>query len=132
MTRAVFTCERCGTVHHRDDRAGAIRREALRYLIYTCGAGLAASLGAALDITHPLGGDLCLWMLLALCVACLTRAVYLGLRAADFERLSACERSALDRSLCEGMIRSDVVDELARRGWSIGKIRTALGELKPL
>ena len=136
LPRTGFTCERCGTLHHRDDRAGSIRSEALRFLIYACTAGAAASLGAAIGTRGTaLGrttGELLLWGLLALCVVCLGRAVFLGLRAADFERLTPVERLDLDRSLCPGMIRSDVVDELARRGWSIGKIRTALGELKPL
>jgi hypothetical protein len=29
------------------------------------------------------------------------------------------------------MIRSDVIDELSRRGWTIGKIRSVLDGLKP-
>lgn len=89
---------------------------------------------ASVGMQHPLvtpGVLAAVWALVALSVVCLAGSIRMGLHATDFASLTSWERSDLDRRLCPGMIRSDVVDELARRGWPIGKIRTALGALKP-
>src|SRR5678815_2607810 len=138
LRRSIFECERCGTLHRLSDPARAIRRRALRYLIYSGASGMMASFAAASSAS--LGADhpplipqeaLITWLLVGLTLGCLLRAAALGLHAADFERLAPWERQELDRRLCQGMIRSDVVDDLTARGWTIGKIRTALASLKP-
>jgi hypothetical protein len=133
-----FECERCRTVHRLDDPGAAVKRRTLRYLIYAGTAGMtAAAVGtalAALGNGHPLITTRLLgtaWGMTAMSLGCAARAGWLALGAEDFGRLTPVEREDLHRRLCPGMIRSDVVDVLARRGWSIGKIRTALGSLKP-
>ena len=138
VRRARLECQRCGTLYRRSDPGGAGRRSALRYFIYSCAAGLMASISAAaaaaLGPEHPMMAPqrtLFTWVLVALSVGCLARAIGLRLHAADFESLTSWEVNDLNRRLCPGMIRSDVVDEMARRGWRIGKIRTALEALKP-
>ena len=90
---------------------------------------------AAVGPDHPLVGGrivLAAWFLAILCAACIARSAWFALRSVDFARLAPCEMRELDRRLCLGMIRSDVVDDLSRRGWSIGKIRTALAALRPV
>ena len=106
----------------------------MRYLVYSGFSGLAAS-GAALEYAVldperlPSG-----WMLAALVLlslGCAGRSAWLALHSGDYERLTPWERQDLDRRLCPGMIRSDVVDDLAGRGWRIGKIRTVLESFRP-
>jgi len=106
----------------------------MRYLIYAAFAGLVAS-GSVLEyaILDPqqLPPTWTLAALVLLSLGCAGRSAFLALRSGDYERLTPWERQDLDRRLCLGMIRSDVVDDLAGRGWRIGKIRTALESLRP-
>jgi hypothetical protein len=110
----------------------------LRYLIYAAASGsIPAALlfaAAALGADHPLiaPGEIALAAVSGLIgAACAGHAIRLRLGASRFESLAAWEIQDLQRSLCPGMIRSDVVDELSRRGWRIGKIRSVLDALRP-
>src|SRR5262249_16414843 len=135
--RQRFRCGRCGTVQRPADPGGAVRLGAVRYVIYAAASGMgsaAIALAMAELGDHPLGGPgvvLSAWALAALGAGCPARPALVGMRASDVERLVAWERGDLQRTLCPGMIRSDVVDALARRGWTIGKIRAVLGAFKP-
>jgi len=110
----------------------------VRYAIYAAASGallLLMTLGvAALGADHPLvtRRDLFLAACLGgMALACAARSVVLSWDASGFERLEPHEVADLPRRLCPGMIRSDVVDELSRRGWRAGKIRTVLMSLAP-
>ena len=67
-----------------------------------------------------------------LSLLCLAHAIRLHLGASRFESLNGSESKDLERWLCPGMIRSDIVNELSRHGWRIGKIRSVLSGLSPL
>ena len=132
VRRLRLRCGRCGTLYGHLDPAAAGRHRALRYFLYACASGLMASLLAATaSPPFPLRETLLAWLLFGICLGCLLRAIGLRLQAADFQSLTPWEVDDLGRHLCPGMIRSDVVDELARHGWPIGKIRTALSSLRP-
>ena len=116
-----------------------MRRRAARYLLYAVASGvLPVSLLAAVMAdggSHPLVTTReILYGLVSGLVAlgCLARAAGLGLTAAGFESLNRSESQDLERWLCPGMIRSDIVDELSRHGWRIGKIRSVLSGLTPV
>lgn len=122
--RSGLRCGRCGLVCRPTDPGAAVRRRAVRYLAYAGTAGMSASViawGASVPAHTILA-----WAMAALCVSCLVRSAVLGLASAEFESLSPVEVREMLRALCPGMIRSDVVDELSRRGWRIGKIRSFL------
>lgn len=132
-------CLRCGTLYRRWDPGAAMRRRASRYFFYSLASGLlpaAIVVGvAAVGASHPLvtmreavTGTLA--GLLAIC--CLAHAIRLRLGASRFESLNRSETKDLERWLCPGMIRSDIVDELSRHGWRIGKIRSVLSALSPV
>jgi hypothetical protein len=138
QVRKRLVCRRCGRTYRRIDPGASERRRALRYLIYSavsCSMPAALALAAvALDGRHPLFSPRVIAQaaaagLIGLC--CAARAIRLHLHASSFESLTLWERRDLQRSLCPGMVRSDVVDALSRRGWRIGKIRSVLGALGP-
>ena len=119
-----LVCSRCGTVHRQVDPGAAARRRSARYAIYAviCGVLLTLmALGmAALGADHPLVTGRGLFMavcLSAVAVGCAARSASLRWDASGFEKLEPHELADLPRRLCPGMIRSDVVDELSRRGW---------------
>jgi hypothetical protein len=138
QVRKRLICRRCGRVYRRIDPGASGRRRALRYMLYAAvsGAMPAASLAAAaaLGPDHPLPAprEIATVVLAALVsLACLAHAIRLRLGASRFVSLAAWEIQDLERRLCPGMVRSDVIDELSRRGWTIGKIRSVLDGLRP-
>jgi hypothetical protein len=132
-------CRRCGTVFRAVDPGAPVRRRARRYLLYGASAGLAVSLLAAgtalVGSDHPLARAwpalLALATLPFLSLGCLVRSAILWDRAGRYERLAPHEWEEVQRRLYVGMIRSDVEQELSRRGWRPGKIRFALDSLRP-
>jgi hypothetical protein len=133
------SCLRCGTVFRETDPGAAGRRRARRYLLYGASSGLAGSLLAAgtamVGASHPLSGAwpqrIALVILPVLALGCLVRSAALWQAAARYERLAPHEWAEVQRRLYVGMIRSDVEEELSRRGWRPGKIRFALESLRP-
>lgn len=134
-----LACGRCGILYRRSDPGASIRRRASRYFLYCLASGLLPAgivvAVAAVGASHPLvtmrevvTGTLS--GLLAL--ICLAHAIRLRLGASQFESLNRSEAKDLERWLCPGMIRSDIVDELSRHGWRIGKIRSVLSGLSPV
>ena len=138
QVRKRLICRRCGRVYRRIDPGASGRRRALRYLIYAAVSGTTPVVflvaAAALGPDHPMPAprEIATVALAALVsLTCLAHAIRLRLGASRFERLAAWEIHDLERRLCPGMIRSDVIDELSARGWTIGKIRTVLDGLRP-
>ncbi len=136
QVRKRLICRRCGRTYRRIDPGASDRRRALRYLVYSAiGLSMPAALAlaaAALGAGHPLFAPRAIAPAMAaglIGLGCAARAIRLHLRSSNFESLTPWERRDLQRSLCQGMIRSDVVDALSRRGWRIGKIRSVLGAL---
>jgi len=133
------SCPRCGMLYRRSDPGAAIRRQASRYLLYglltaTLPAGVVVAVGAV-GVSHPLVTvrELVLGALSGLlALLCVAHAIRLRLSASHFESLNRSEAEDLERWLCPGMIRSDIVDELSRHGWRIGKIRSVLSGLSPV
>ena len=130
-------CHRCGTAYAPVDPAAGDRRGALRHLLY---AGVSIGAALSLDMADAVfdGGRHTAWgetaaggALGLLSLVCLFRSLWLWTASARYERLNSWEVKELGRRLCPGMVRSDVVDELASRGWRIGKIRSVLESLKP-
>ncbi len=138
FARETLECTRCRTRFRRYDPAAEGRRRALRYLIYGSLSGMllaAMALGlAALGPDHPAASPretIAMWMLGALTVGCVARSFGLFVVARDYESLEAYELKELDRRLCIGMIREDVVAELSRLGWRPAKIRAVIAGLRP-
>jgi hypothetical protein len=138
LPRRGLRCRRCRREFHAVDLAATGRRRAARYGLYAALGGVPALLvggaAAALGPDYPLltwrdAGAA--WLLGVLALACLARCIVLGLEAARYQRVEASALLELDRSLCPGMIRSDVVDALARRGYSPGQIRSVIERLRP-
>ncbi|HKY32336.1 MAG TPA: hypothetical protein VJV23_07370 [Candidatus Polarisedimenticolia bacterium] len=128
-------CTRCGTAWRRFDPGASARWNAARYLSYGAAAGMIASLqaagAAALKLPMTWEEGITASALLVLAASCLARSAALWGRASSYERLQECEWAELERRLCPGMLRSDVHQELARRGWRPGKIRAALDAHRP-
>ncbi len=136
--RKGLVCRRCQTLHRKVDPGAATRRRSARYAIYAavCGALLSLMMlgAAALGTDHPLVTRQNLFMAVCLggiAVGCAARSAALRWDTSGFERLEPHELADLPKRLCPGMIRADVVDELSRRGWRAGKIRTVLMSLAP-
>jgi len=136
--REGLVCRRCQTVHRMVDPGALSRRRSARYAIYAAVCGtllILMALGvAALGADHPLVTRQDLFMAVCLggiAMGCAARSAALRWDSAGFERLEPHELADLRRRLCPGMIRTDVVDELSRRGWRAGKIRTVLMSLAP-
>jgi len=138
FSRETLECTRCRTHYRRCDPASDGRRRALRYLIYGSVAGMmlvAMALGlAALGPDHPVASPretVAMWLLGAMTVGCIARSFGLYVVARDYESREPYELQELDRRLCIGMIREDVVSELSRLGWRPAKIRAAIAGLRP-
>lgn len=134
-----MSCSRCGTLFRPADPGAPERARARRYLVYGAAAGLLVSLlmaaAAMVGADHPLAAG---WPPRAACLAlpvlalgCLLRSAALFHRAARYERLAPHEWAEVQRGLYVGMVRSDVEEELFRRGWRPGKVRFALDSLRP-
>ncbi|MGH9870438.1 MAG: hypothetical protein ACREAA_20070 [Candidatus Polarisedimenticolia bacterium] len=131
-------CSRCGTEFRRCHPGAPDRRRAARYLLYGSVAGLltvvvavgGGKLAPWLSGDVPWAGTVCL--LLALGAGCLARSALALSSASRYEPLAPHEWDEVSRRLCAGMIRSEVEDELWRRGWRPGKVRTILDGLSPI
>ena len=134
-----LACTRCDTLFRRSDPGAAMRHQASRFLLYAVASGILPVLVglsvAALGASHPLvtGREMTVSALVGLlALLCAGNAARLGLAASRFESLNPAESKDLERWLCPGMLRSDIVDELSRHGWRIEKIRTVLSRVSPV
>lgn len=134
-----LACRRCGTLYRRCDPGASMRRRSMRYFSYGLASGILPAgiivAATALGPSHPLvtTREIVFGVLSGLMtVLCLAHAIRLRLSASTFESLNRAESKDLERWLCAGMVRSDIVDELSRHGWRIGKIRSVLSGLKPV
>jgi len=138
FARETLECTRCGTLFRRFDPAAEGRRRALRYLVY---AGMSGMILAALALGFAALGPasspvstadtIAMWLLGGLTVGCIARSFKLMMTASDYESLEPYEVRELDRRLCPGMIREDVVAELSRIGWRPAKIRAVIAGMRP-
>jgi hypothetical protein len=131
-------CTRCRSLFTQVDPAAAGRHRAWRYIFYAAGAAAAMVLGA---VTSSMGSAsqglaavqaAAFGLAVLLTLTCLGRGLWLAAQASRFETLEPYEVEDLDRRLCPGMLRSEVIDDLSRRGWRPGKIRSVLSGLRQL
>ncbi len=128
-------CTRCHGLYACVDPATEGRRRAWRYLLYAAAAAVALVLGA---VTSSLGSPApgqtarmaAFGLAALLTLTCLGRGLWLAARTSRFESLESYEEEDLQRRLCPGMLRTEVIEELSRRGWRPGKIRSVLASLE--
>jgi hypothetical protein len=125
-------------VFRRRDPGAPERFRAVRYLIYGIVAGILTLLvgggvrGGAWWLAGEIPWAATVCVLLALAAGCLARSALLWTSAGRYEPLAAYEWDEVARRLCVGMIRSEVEEELWRRGWRPGKVRSILEGLVPV